>query len=79
MSEIININNIHKYFGDHKVLSGIHFDVHEGETLVIMGGSGCGKSTLLRTLIGLLQPDDGEIRIFGRSMTHATEAARNET
>ena len=77
MSEIINIKNVHKYFGGHRVLTGINFDVHEGETLVIMGGSGCGKSTLLRTLIGLLHPDEGEICIFGKSMTHATEDHRN--
>ncbi len=77
MSEIININNVQKSFGTHCVLNGIHFDIHEGETLVIMGGSGCGKSTLLRALIGLMQPDEGEIKIFGRSMTHASEDERN--
>lgn len=77
MSEIINIRNVHKCFGSHKVLNGIHFDVYEGETLVIMGGSGCGKSTLLRSLIGLLQPDEGEILIYGKKMIHASEDERN--
>ena len=43
------------------ILDGVTFDVHRGETLVIMGGSGCGKSTLLNCLIGELEPTGGEI------------------
>jgi phospholipid/cholesterol/gamma-HCH transport system ATP-binding protein len=43
------------------VLDGVSFDVHQGETLVIMGGSGCGKSTLLNCMIGELEPDAGSI------------------
>ncbi len=43
------------------VLDGLSFDVHRGETLVIMGGSGCGKSTLLNCLIGEIDPDGGRI------------------
>ncbi len=43
------------------VLSGVTFDVHRGETIVIMGGSGCGKSTLLNCLIGEYVPEGGEV------------------
>ncbi len=78
MKPVIRIQDIHKFFGTHKVLNGVNFDVHEGETLVIMGGSGCGKSTLLRTLIGLLNPDQGEISILGQNMTQAPEEERNQ-
>ncbi len=47
--------------GENTVLSGVTFDVHRGETLVIMGGSGCGKSTLLNCLIGEIVPAAGSI------------------
>ena len=43
------------------VLDGVQFDLHRGETLVIMGGSGCGKSTLLNCMIGEIQPVAGQI------------------
>lgn len=45
----------------HPVLHNVSFDVHRGETLVIMGGSGCGKSTLLNCLIGEIAPSEGQI------------------
>lgn len=51
-----------------RVLDGITFDVHPGETIVVMGGSGCGKSTLLNCLIGELKPEQGEILYHIRSM-----------
>src|SRR5687767_9572631 len=51
-----------------RVLDGISFDVHAGETLVIMGGSGCGKSTLLNCLIAELQPSQGNIFYKTRGM-----------
>ncbi|MFO0837628.1 MAG: ATP-binding cassette domain-containing protein [Phycisphaerae bacterium] len=47
--------------GELTVLNGVTFDVHRGETLVIMGGSGCGKSTLLNCLIGEIRPSAGSI------------------
>lgn len=78
MSTVISIQDINKHFGDHQVLRGIHFDVEEGETLVIMGGSGCGKSTLLRILIGLLEPTEGKVVMFGQDMAHATDDEQNE-
>jgi phospholipid/cholesterol/gamma-HCH transport system ATP-binding protein len=78
MNPIISIQNLEKIFGDRKILSGVTFDVMEGETLVIMGGSGCGKSTLLRTLIGLIQADGGSIHILGKDMTSSDEDEINE-
>lgn len=78
MSTLIQVENIQKWFGDRQVLSGINFEVQEGETLVIMGGSGCGKSTILRILIGLLRPEEGKVMMFGHDMAHATEDEQNE-
>ena len=73
VNTIIEVRDVHKWFGPRRILNGIHFDVCEGETLVIMGGSGGGKSTLLRCLIGLLQPEQGEIRILGEDIVSASE------
>jgi phospholipid/cholesterol/gamma-HCH transport system ATP-binding protein len=48
------------------VLKDIDFDVALGEVFVVLGGSGCGKSTLLRTLIGLIDPIKGSVKVDGR-------------
>ncbi len=78
MKTILRVEEVEKTLGGRKVLNGISFEVREGETLVIMGGSGCGKSTLLRILVGLLEPDRGQIFIFDREMTRASEEERDE-
>ncbi len=53
-------------------LQGLSLDVPAGEFLTLLGPSGCGKSTFLRVVADLIQPDDGEVRVFGA----APEAAR---
>ena len=68
MTAAIEVRDLVRVFGTQTVLNGITMDVHQGETMVIMGGSGCGKSTLLRHLIGSLQPTSGSIRLFGEEL-----------
>jgi polar amino acid transport system ATP-binding protein len=65
---IINLKNIHKYFGELHVLKGIDLDVTEGEVVVIIGPSGCGKSTLLRCINLLEKPDEGEVIFEGQNI-----------
>lgn len=77
MSAVIRVENIQKWFGERKVLSGVDLEIREGETLVIMGGSGCGKSTLLRILIGLLRPDEGSVTLFDQDMAKASEEEKD--
>jgi putative ABC transport system ATP-binding protein len=55
------------------VLSDIHFDIHEGEFLALMGPSGSGKSTLLNLIAGIDKPDSGEIVIGGLDITQLSE------
>src|SRR5438552_10888070 len=70
---IIEVNNLVRRFGDRAVLDDISFNVHRGETLVIMGGSGCGKSTLLRHMIGSMKPTSGSVKLFGEEITGMKE------
>jgi len=60
---LIEIDNIHKSFGDFEVLKGISLSVNEGEAVCIIGPSGSGKSTVLRCINGLLPIDEGYIRV----------------
>jgi phospholipid/cholesterol/gamma-HCH transport system ATP-binding protein len=76
MNERITLRNIHKAFGDKKVLRGVDLDVYNGETLCIIGRSGSGKSVILRHLIGLLEPDEGSIHIDGEQCDHTDKNSR---
>lgn len=58
-------------FGDQTVHENLSLTVNRGEILGVVGGSGTGKSVLMRSIIGLQAPDEGEIEVFGRSMTDA--------
>src|SRR6266851_10332302 len=70
---IIEVSDLVRRFGDRAVINDISFNVHRGETLVIMGGSGCGKSTLLRHMIGSMKPTSGSVKIFGEEVTTMNE------
>jgi len=58
---MIEITDLHKSFGNKKVLNGVDFVINKGETVVIIGQSGCGKSVLIKHIVGLLFPDDGKV------------------
>src|SRR5246127_4381976 len=74
----ISVRDLRVNYGAHEILHGISFDVHRGETLVILGGSGSGKSTLLRTLVGLEKPSSGEIWLKGKNMAAISSAEMDE-
>jgi len=66
---LLKTENVHKSYGDLKVLRGISFQMTKGEIKVIIGPSGAGKSTLLRCVNGLTPPDKGKIWIDGIEVT----------
>ena len=58
---MIQLKDVHKSFGTKRVLDGFTLDVPEGETMVIIGYSGTGKSVAIKHIVGLLEPDSGEV------------------
>lgn len=63
MSQIVNVENIHKRFGQNHVLNGVSLSINKGQVVAIIGRSGSGKSTLLRCLNGLEKIDSGSIHV----------------
>ena len=70
---MIEVSKLRKSFGTQEVLRGVNLSISRGESAVIIGGSGCGKSVLLRHIIGLIQPDSGDVRIEGESIVNLSE------
>src|ERR1700710_2000581 len=62
---MIQLKNVHKAFGSKRVLDGFTLDVPDGETMVIIGYSGTGKSVAIKHIVGLLEPDSGEVWVAG--------------
>ena len=62
---MIQLIDIHKSFGPKRVLDGFSLDVQEGETMVIIGYSGTGKSVAIKHIVGLLEPDQGTVKVDG--------------
>jgi phospholipid/cholesterol/gamma-HCH transport system ATP-binding protein len=58
---IIRLIKVHKRFGEHEVLKGVSLDVEAGQSLVIIGASGSGKSVMLKHIVGLIQPERGQV------------------
>ncbi len=68
---MIEIRDLRKVLNGKAVLDGVDLDIHEGMSLVIMGPSGTGKSVLLKHIVGLFDPDQGEILVEGLSVPRA--------
>ncbi len=74
----IRVVNLHKSFAENQVLRGVHLEVQEGESMVVIGGSGSGKTVLIKCIIGLIQPNEGEIYVDGLEITSLNEQKMNE-
>ena len=75
---IIQFYNVFKKFGTNQVLQGVSLRIFQGQVTTIIGKSGTGKSVLLKHIIGLLQPDAGEILIYGRSISKMKPSQINQ-
>ncbi|MGP1679582.1 MAG: ABC transporter ATP-binding protein [Burkholderiales bacterium] len=76
MSDVlIDARGIHTYYGVSHILHGVDFVVRRGETVGLMGRNGMGKTTLLKSVLGLVRPRAGVVRIAGADMTQAATHA----
>ena len=74
----MEVRNVHKSFGSFDVLKGLNLEFADNAITTILGPSGTGKSVLIKHLVGLLEPDQGEVRIFGRDIWKIDERERYE-
>ena len=70
---MIEIINLSKSFSEKKVLDNLNLVINSGEVMVIIGRSGCGKSVLLKHIIGLLNPDFGQVIVGGNDISKMNE------
>ncbi len=65
---MIEIQDLHKRFGSHDVLTGVNLEIESGQSVVVIGQSGCGKSVLLKHIVALLRPDQGTVLVDGEDI-----------
>jgi phospholipid/cholesterol/gamma-HCH transport system ATP-binding protein len=71
---LLRFETVSLRFDEAVALDAVSFELHAGETRVVLGAAGSGKTTLLKTAIGLLRPDSGRVYLFGQEITHLAEA-----
>jgi putative ABC transport system ATP-binding protein len=62
--------------GPMRVIDDVSFDIHQGDFVSVIGPSGCGKTTLISVIAGILDHDEGEVRVFGEDLKSAKQNAR---
>ena len=72
---MIELRDVHKAFGENRVLRGVNLTVASGSSMVIIGGSGTGKSVALKCILGLIRPDSGTITLDGQDVTRGDRDA----
>ncbi len=75
---MIEIHNLYKAFGSQMVLNNLSLTVRRGETKVIIGRSGVGKSVLLKSIVGLIRPDSGSVKVNGVEVTNLNDRDYNK-
>jgi phospholipid/cholesterol/gamma-HCH transport system ATP-binding protein len=76
--KVIDIVDLHKSFGSNDILKGVTLSVNKGESLVVLGKSGSGKSVTIKCLVGLIEADQGELKVFGTDVTQLNGKELNE-
>jgi phospholipid/cholesterol/gamma-HCH transport system ATP-binding protein len=74
----MQVRNLHKAFGSFEVMRGMNLDFVDDAITTVLGPSGTGKSVLIKHLVGLLEPDAGEVVIFGKNLWQISENERYE-
>lgn len=76
MTAVLQIDDVHKWFGSHHVLDGFSLRVEPGEVVGLLGPNGCGKSTVLNIVSQLLSCDAGQVRLMGQPLSELSYRAR---
>jgi len=66
---LLEVENIHTYYGNIHALKGVSLTVEKGEIVSLIGGNGAGKTTTLRTISGMIKPREGRVRLNGEDLT----------
>lgn len=74
---VAEISHLKKSFGRNDVLKDINLKIQKGENLVVCGKSGSGKSVLIKCLVGLIEPDDGKVVLFGKNISDLDDDGLN--
>ena len=69
MGQILQVNDLHVYYGSIHAVKGVSFEVNEGEVIALIGANGAGKTTILHTVTGLIAPKSGKIEFEGKDIT----------
>jgi zinc transport system ATP-binding protein len=69
----VELNNVSMKYNEQYVLQNINFSIEEKDFIAIIGPNGGGKSTLLKIILGILTPNNGEVKVFGREPKHARD------
>jgi ABC-type transporter Mla maintaining outer membrane lipid asymmetry ATPase subunit MlaF len=74
----VRASGVYKAFGDNEVLKGVSFSVPKHKITVLIGASGSGKSVMMKHILGLFQPDQGTVEVFGRDLGELSERQLRE-
>ncbi len=74
---VAEVHHLKKSFGTNNVLKDINFKIEKGENLVVFGKSGSGKSVLIKCMVGLIQPDEGEVILMGENISNLKNESLN--
>lgn len=78
MTEIVKVQGLQKKFGKFQALKDVSFTVNAGEVVGFIGPNGAGKSTTIRTLLGIINRDEGDVQIFGKDVWKDSLESINE-
>lgn len=78
MTAKLALTDVHKSFGSNQVLRGVNLTIEKGKSLVVIGGSGTGKSVMIKSVLGLINPDKGSIKVDGTEVTTLDAKGRDD-
>ena len=76
MTALLELEQVDTYYGQIHILQGVNLVLHEGELVCLLGGNASGKSTTLKTILGIIEPRNGAVRLRGEDVTRRSTSYR---